>query len=306
MIVQEPGFSVRVDVTNPGQFFACCGLLELAHRLWPGSEGWFEERCFTIKASERNKSASLDELVDKLCKHRMSGLSDQERQERDELEAEKRMLKKEKKELSRDRDERRHALGTKAREGEVIIESPFSLVLNWWQTDDDDVDSVKTWAGRQEIHKVARAAQDSIKEVSDNFGLFDHACILRTPLEYQKNKLDSKKPVEPFYFDARRFAHALDAGFSLDVQNAETLAHPAVELLSLIGLQRFRPAAGSSKWSFRYCAWKQALSAYVAAAVVCDSVPGVDADVYEFRLLFRDDQKRYKAFSSATLKRDKL
>ncbi len=24
--------------TNPGQFFACCGLLELADRLWPGAE----------------------------------------------------------------------------------------------------------------------------------------------------------------------------------------------------------------------------------------------------------------------------
>ncbi len=306
MMASEPSFSLRVDATNPGQFFACCGLLELAHRLWPGSEGWFEEKRFTIRAPERNKSASLDDLVDKLCKHRISGLSDKERQERDELEAEKRRLKREKKELSKDKDERRKALGTRAREGKVILESPFSLVLNWWQTDDDDVDPVKTWAGRQEIHKVTRAAQDQIKDISDIFGLFDYACILRTPLEYQKNKLDSKKPVEPFYFDARRFAHALDAGFSLDVQNVETLAHPAVELLSLIGLQRFHPVAGSSKWRFRYCLWKQALSVYVAAAVVCDSVPAVDADVYEFRLLFRDDQKRYKAFSSATLIGDKL
>src|SRR5271163_2625185 len=33
---------IAVDPTNPGQFFACCGLLELADRLWPGAEGWFE------------------------------------------------------------------------------------------------------------------------------------------------------------------------------------------------------------------------------------------------------------------------
>jgi len=31
-----PSITVTVDVTNPGQFFACCGLLELADRLWPG------------------------------------------------------------------------------------------------------------------------------------------------------------------------------------------------------------------------------------------------------------------------------
>ena len=39
----EPNITVNVDVTNPGQFFACCGLLELADRLWPAAEGWFEE-----------------------------------------------------------------------------------------------------------------------------------------------------------------------------------------------------------------------------------------------------------------------
>ena len=30
-----------VDVTNPGQFFACCGLLELAARKWPDAVGHF-------------------------------------------------------------------------------------------------------------------------------------------------------------------------------------------------------------------------------------------------------------------------
>src|SRR5205085_164164 len=34
---------VNVEPTNPGQFLACCGLLELADRLWPGAEGWFAE-----------------------------------------------------------------------------------------------------------------------------------------------------------------------------------------------------------------------------------------------------------------------
>src|SRR5262245_64976714 len=43
-----PSIRVNVDVTNPGQFFACCGLLELADRLWPGAEGWFDGRVFYI------------------------------------------------------------------------------------------------------------------------------------------------------------------------------------------------------------------------------------------------------------------
>src|SRR5438093_13336327 len=46
---------IPVDLTNPGQFFACCGLLELADRLWPGAEGWFEPQdfCMTCGGSPR-------------------------------------------------------------------------------------------------------------------------------------------------------------------------------------------------------------------------------------------------------------
>ncbi len=39
MSSENPSIRVNIDPTNPGQFFACCGLLELADRLWPGSEG---------------------------------------------------------------------------------------------------------------------------------------------------------------------------------------------------------------------------------------------------------------------------
>lgn len=41
---------VLLDQRNPGQFFACCGLLELAHRLWPGATGWFAQDGFHLHA----------------------------------------------------------------------------------------------------------------------------------------------------------------------------------------------------------------------------------------------------------------
>jgi len=47
---------VKIDTTNPGQFFACCGLLELADQLWPGAEGWFERRRFFIITLDRSKT----------------------------------------------------------------------------------------------------------------------------------------------------------------------------------------------------------------------------------------------------------
>lgn len=37
---------IAMDPTNPGQFFACCGLLELAHRHTPGVRARFENGAF--------------------------------------------------------------------------------------------------------------------------------------------------------------------------------------------------------------------------------------------------------------------
>lgn len=303
MSTPTPSFSVKVDVTNPGQFFACCGLLELAHRLWPGAEGLFQrgsdQQIFVVSHRDAAGEKS-SEVLDALGACRIEGLCEEDRRERDQLEALKRELKKKGQRLSEHKEERRKLLGTMAREGALFIDSAFSLTVNWWQTADGEATTVKTWAGQQEIHKVARAAQDALRHITTLEGFFDQAYVLRCPREYRKKKSDDTQPVEPLYVDARRFAHALDAGFSLDVQGAEALAHPAVELLSVIGLQRFRPAPTSTKWVFEYSTWSQPMPASIAPAVVCGALPGYADRRYRFRLRFRDDQRRYKAFDFAT------
>ena len=57
MISPKPSISVNVDPTNPGQFFACCGLLELADRIWGGAEGWFDSPRFHVSVG------SLEDLL---------------------------------------------------------------------------------------------------------------------------------------------------------------------------------------------------------------------------------------------------
>ena len=42
MTPPTPAITLEVDLTNPGQFLACCGLLELASRLDGEAVGWFE------------------------------------------------------------------------------------------------------------------------------------------------------------------------------------------------------------------------------------------------------------------------
>lgn len=48
---------LRVDLTNPGQFFACCGLFELGQRLWAETVAHFEGSEFVLS------SGDLDVLV---------------------------------------------------------------------------------------------------------------------------------------------------------------------------------------------------------------------------------------------------
>ena len=57
---------INVDPTNPGQFFACCGLLELADRLWDGAEGAFSASGaeFSVR---RKESPSKDDATQLRC-----------------------------------------------------------------------------------------------------------------------------------------------------------------------------------------------------------------------------------------------
>lgn len=302
-----PTFRVHVDARNPGQFFACCGLLELAHRLWPGTEGWFDLQSDGFLVFAGQAEASLRDLAGSLVRCEISSLTEEERNERNQLEREKRELKKRTPPatLPQGRENRRKELGQKARAGALRLAGPFALLLDWWQASNGE-QTPKTWAGLQEIHRVARSAQDALSGIGDLTTILDHGCIMRTPEEYSATKAGRQKAVEPFYFDARRFSHSLDAGFSLDVMEAETVAHPAVELLSLIGLQRFRPIVERAREAkvkafCEYWVWRDPVCAAVAASLACGSAPTRAPQHYRFPLWARDDEKRYGAFGWATM-----
>lgn len=257
MTSPKPTFTVRVDVTNPGQFFACCGLLELAHRLWPGAQAWFDFAMFHVLLPN-GTDGTLKYLIEKLHGARL--VSDDS-----------------------NADEKTAPLR---------LGDGFDLRLDWW-LDEASGSALKTWAGQQNVSRIANAMKKAVTPIIANGSIFDHSQVVYEP--EQRNK-----SVEPFYFDARRFASALDIGFSLDTQNAETIAQPAVELLSLIGLQRFRPAQLPSKWCFEYWTWSLPLSIPTVAGVVSRVVPFTGSQRYPFQLSFRDNQKRYKAFGFAT------
>ena len=270
----EPTIRINVDATNPGQFFACCGLLELADRLWLDHEvlGCFGNNVFELRA--KADDFSLDRLVDQF------------------VGAELRVLNPSDKAAS-----------------PLWIGSAFGLRLDWWQkievskkvrVDLGGGEQMMTWSGSQRgplIFRLMREACSGLRSIE----LLDAAVAVYDTV----NGKMKKKTTSPFYFDARRGETSLDVGFSADEQEMSVMTYPAVESLALVGLQRFRPAVDESRRipSFLYTAWTEPLPATVAATVVCAAVPSRSSRVFRFTKPSRGGEY-LTMFSRATRERN--
>lgn len=145
----KPRFSVNVDVTNPGQFFACCGLLELSHRLWRGAEGWFDEDTFHV-AVMQDVDASARILLTQLAKaaaHGLPGSSD-------------------------------------PKLPPVWLRSPFNLRLDWWLDSGGDKTILgKLFAGQKrtltDVHRLQGALAKAIEKDQREREVFGWAAPLR-------------------------------------------------------------------------------------------------------------------------------
>jgi CRISPR-associated protein Csb3 len=118
-----PGFSVRVDTANPGQFFACCGLLELACRLNPDARGFFGPATFSV-----SDSPSIQSLVQTVCGAELIRLDPED------LTA-----------------------------SPILLSAPFTLRLDWWKSAERADTDLKVWAGRMDSFRIARAMQNAMR-----------------------------------------------------------------------------------------------------------------------------------------------
>ena len=259
MSYPEPTITVNVEITNPGQFFACCGLLELADRLWPGAEGWFldGDESFLISSG-----GTLSQLIDAIATAKFEQLHPSD-----------------------------------PYSSPIIIGSPFRpIAIDWWETDLTGARDLKVWAGTMESFGIAEALQHSLRDPRfRDSALFDVGMVVTTPHDAGKKK-------EPYYFDARRTpnAHARDVGFSPNDLGITSVAHPAVELLCLIGLQVARPTMTHELRVYDFFTWHIPLMTNLLLAVSTGLVALPDAREYRFENWFRTGQKKHKAFRTAT------
>ncbi|GHV22617.1 type I-U CRISPR-associated protein Cas8c [Planctomycetales bacterium] len=115
---------IEVDLTNPGQYFAGCGLLELAAKLSPEALGWFDGAGNFCLAH----TPPLTELLAAIVNAKITALDD-------------------------------HDIYASP----LQIGKPFNLRLDWWKNAAHDTSALKTWAGTMEGPRIARALQRAVK-----------------------------------------------------------------------------------------------------------------------------------------------
>jgi CRISPR-associated protein Csx14 len=261
---------LNVDATNPGQMFACCGLMEIASRLDTGSRGWFEYNQFVVETK-----LSLRELL--ACARDFKFGESQDTEEADDENSE---------------DDEEGALTP------IYISSPITICLDWWEQK-----SLKTWAGSMKEAIIFASMCGAIDP--DSPDPFNQAQVVYEQQKPVPPGSRAKKPKkrEPFYFDSRRGynTHSRDVGFSTDAQKMLVLANPVVEALCFVGLQRCRPVPTGEPRIFNYSTWSTPREILLFPAAIAGLLPDSQIETYQFENWFRTSQRKHKAFLSAKL-----
>jgi CRISPR-associated protein Csb3 len=286
----EPNIKIPVDLTNPGQFFACCGLLELADRLWPGAEGWFASVDTFVVQANRGERISLELLCKKIAGCDFDYLLPTEDSKAlKELTEQKAKLKRARESLPLAIEKERKRLNSKRIASGFSLGSPFTLRVDWWLIENCDGDHLKTWAGQQSIASIAKAIHASLKPVSET-----------QILEYEALILRDGEPIAPLSFDSGRVGTAQDIGYSSDKIGQPISCSVWTEFLTLIALQRFALQPDPAEF-FTFHAWNKPLPITVAAVAARGLFTQLIGCEGRFRLAGRDSGNRYKAFQQATL-----
>jgi CRISPR-associated protein Csb3 len=142
----KPNITVNVNLTNPGQFFACCGLLELADRLDSGADGWFGEHTFHLKTK-----ADLKTLIGSIVNAELKQIDPD-----DEMST------------------------------PIFLSDPFNIRLDWWNDRITDGKQLKVWAGSMRNFRICRAMQQAMSSIKDLGRMFEHAEVVYDPMEKKK------------------------------------------------------------------------------------------------------------------------
>jgi CRISPR-associated protein Csb3 len=142
-----------VDLLNPGQFFACCGLLELANayffnvKMLDAPLAWFGESQFHL-------SCDTTEMLESFYQCKIQPISDENSGEDDPEE----------------------------KSGTILLADPFQIRLDWWSDLQCRRMGLKTWSGGQTVSGFFEGMRKAVVGATTRPGsLLLHRLRLRDP-----------------------------------------------------------------------------------------------------------------------------
>jgi CRISPR-associated protein Csb3 len=265
--------TIPVDLTNPGQVFACLGFMEAAGILCgpcTGRFGWSAgDAEFSLRVAKDVNPIEVS--IDFACAS-ATGAYSPPNFASDGAEP-----------PAVERNDAESDLGAtfpSAKPENMALPVRLSddagreIFLSHW-ADGSSRDTFKLYAGNRSALKVVKDMQELIK-------------VLRrdTQDELVANPMNTACAIGgSFNFDARGAWNALDAGYSPDRLGHSVQSSPVVELFAAVGLQNARPVRISA-FEYYYYAWGEPLPLILARTAIASVLPGIPSR--RFRLpLFR-------------------
>ncbi len=268
---------IPLDPCNPGQFYACCGLIELfelsgTQTLSKFVVNWHSPRQATFIL----ESSSSPDLLGVFNLLRNPDIY--------EYVSRQKMRDRNRKQQS-DKEGEQTDDGDKAPALRLHVKGRI-FEIDWWlDVFRQKVSPLKLWPGRATTQTVMTTLIRALPARISQYDLFD------TSGAYVKGR---------FGIDPRSSWEALDQGYSPHAQNENVLTYVVVELLGAVGLQGFRPRI-VSRGVYGYSAWACPIPPQVARTVCARAWDGFPAAEFVFRLEQRSS--RSKRLGDATLTR---
>jgi CRISPR-associated protein Csx14 len=238
---------IRVDPSNPGQVFACLGLLEVASLIKYPATGRFDwNRQQTHASFELVSDASIDRILTEVRSAEVTQT------------AEKGPLWEMIKESAEEQVEK---VDLKANESSktapVQLKGPsWTLIIDAWLEPDTRVSNrmFKTWAGRVGSIQLIQNLKNVLEAAANISEIFEWGI-----------------PMRPVGYDCRSAVSADDLGYYYN-KVSDVAVYPVVDLFALIGLNHARPTNfGNNK--FEYCIWSLPLPPEGARAAITGAIP---------------------------------
>lgn len=281
--------SIPVNLSNPGQVFACMGFLEVAEVLLGEAAGGFiwdagPDARFDLRAggTDRPVEAVLKFLVEaEIQRLGPNGYADPPPPTRSGTEKKKETKQAAREEANESTDDGPLCL---VEEFPAPEPDPLSLPLRLKRNDRvvhvshwcdaSSRNSFKLFAGQQRSAAIARQMLHGVRRLW-------HKC----KEELLSDPLGPTLPLggSSFKFDARKAWTSIEAGYSPDEQRHDVEASPVVEILAPIGLEHARPDEFETR-EVRYGVWKGWLPPMLARAALGGAHVGVPLRVFRFTL----------------------